>query len=82
MMTPVGQRSTHSAHRVQTSSSTMNATWSRGSSPGCSVLTASVIALDRDHVDALPRADVDAAFAEDAFGLVDVEELLRLDRTR
>ena len=44
MMTPVGQRSTHSAHRVQMSSSTMNATWSRGSSPGCSVFTASEIA--------------------------------------
>src|SRR5205085_11230069 len=28
----------------------------------------------RDHVDALPRADVDAALAEDALGLVDVEE--------
>ena len=80
MITPVGQRSTHSAHRVQMSSSTMNATWSRGSSPGCSVLTASSIALDRHHVDALPRADVDAALAEDALGLVDVEELLRLHR--
>ena len=34
----------------------------------------------RDHVDALPRADVDAALAEDALGLVDVQELLRLDR--
>src|SRR5512143_3053004 len=34
----------------------------------------------RDHVDALPRADVDAALAEDALGLVDVEELLRLHR--
>ena len=45
MITPVGQRSTQSAHRVQMSSSTMNATWSRGSSPGCSVLTASLIAL-------------------------------------
>ena len=44
MMTPVGQRSTQRAQRVQTSSSTMNATWSRGSSPGCSVLTASAIA--------------------------------------
>jgi hypothetical protein len=31
------------------------------------------------HVDALPRADVDAALAHDALGLVDVEELLRLD---
>ena len=33
-----------------------------------------------DHVDALPRADVDAAFAGDAFALIDVDELLRLDR--
>src|SRR5205814_2641220 len=36
--------------------------------------------VDGDHVDAFPGADVDAAFAEDAFGLVDVEELLGLDR--
>src|SRR4030095_12425829 len=27
--------------------------------------------VDGDHVDAFPGADVDAAFAEDAFGLVD-----------
>ena len=33
-----------------------------------------------EHVDAFPRADVDAAFAEDAFGLVDVQELLGLHR--
>ena len=33
----------------------------------------------RKHMNALPRADVDAAFAHNAFGLVDVEELLRLD---
>ena len=33
-----------------------------------------------DHVDALPRADVDAAFAGDAFALIDVDELLGLDR--
>ena len=33
-----------------------------------------------EHVDALPGADVDAAFAEDALGLVDVQELLGLDR--
>src|SRR5205814_456847 len=33
-----------------------------------------------DHVDAFPGADVDAAFAEDALGLVDVKELLGLDR--
>ena len=44
MMTPVGQRSTQSAQRVQMSSSTMNATWSWGSSPGCSVPMASSIA--------------------------------------
>src|SRR5256886_12575889 len=36
--------------------------------------------VDGDHVDAFPGADVDAAFAEDAIGLVDVEELLGLDR--
>src|SRR5690349_9667348 len=36
--------------------------------------------VDGDHVDAFPGADVDAAFAEDAFGLVDVEELLGFDR--
>src|SRR3546814_3875599 len=34
----------------------------------------------RHHVDALPRADVDAALAHDALGLVDVDELLGLDR--
>ncbi len=45
MITPVGQRSTQSAHRVQMSSSTMKATWSCGSSPGFSVPTASSIAL-------------------------------------
>src|SRR6267154_2638107 len=44
MMTPVGQRSTHNAQRVQTSSSTMKATWSVGSSPGRSAFAASVIA--------------------------------------
>src|SRR5439155_7080914 len=33
-----------------------------------------------EHVDALPRADVDTALAHDALGLVDVEELLRLHR--
>ena len=32
-----------------------------------------------DHVDALPRTDVDAAFTGNALGLVDVNELLRLD---
>ena len=36
MMTPVGQRSTQSAHRVHTSSSIRNTTWSLGSSPGWS----------------------------------------------
>src|SRR4051812_20086958 len=41
MMTPVGQRSTHNAQRVQTSSSTTKNTWSLGSSPGASALTAS-----------------------------------------
>src|ERR1700686_3047004 len=40
-MTPVGQRSTHRAQRVQTSSSTTKKTWSLGSSPGASALTAS-----------------------------------------
>ena len=34
--------------------------------------------VDGLHVDAFPRADVDAAFAGDALGLVDVDELLRL----
>src|ERR1700737_1725387 len=41
MITPVGQRSTHSPQRVHTSSSTMKTTWSSGSMPGCSVSTAS-----------------------------------------
>src|SRR3990172_2124853 len=36
--------------------------------------------VEGEIVDALPRADVDAALAEDALGLVDVEVLLRLDR--
>ena len=45
MITPVGQRSTHRAQRVQISSSTMKATASRGSSPGCSVPMASEMAL-------------------------------------
>ena len=31
------------------------------------------------HVDALPRADVHAALAHDALGLIDVDELLWLD---
>jgi hypothetical protein len=31
-------------------------------------------------MDALPRADIDAALAGDAFGLVDMNELLGLDR--
>src|SRR5450631_118416 len=43
-MTPVGQRSTHRAQRVQTSSSTTKKTWSLGSSPGWSALTASSMA--------------------------------------
>ena len=43
MITPVGQRSTHSAQRVQMSSSMMNTTWSDGSSPGRSVPVASTI---------------------------------------
>src|SRR5215831_9123977 len=45
MMTPVGQRSTHRAQRVQTSSSTTKNTWSLGSSPGASALTASSMAV-------------------------------------
>src|SRR4051794_25461342 len=45
MMTPVGQRSTQSAQRVQTSSSTTKNTWSLGSSPGASELTDSETAL-------------------------------------
>src|SRR3954454_1226072 len=44
MMTPVGQRSTHRAQRVQTSSSTTKTTWSWGSSPGMSALTLSSMA--------------------------------------
>src|SRR5438309_11418642 len=44
MITPVGQRSTQSPQRVHTSSSTTKITWSSGSSPGDSVLTASAIA--------------------------------------
>ena len=80
MITPVGQRSTHSAHRVQTSSSTMNATWSLRVVAGLLGVDGLVDRVDRDHVDALPRADVDAALAEDALGLVDVQELLRLHR--
>src|SRR5207248_9592251 len=35
--------STHSPHRVQTSSSITNTTWSSGSTPGWSVLTASAM---------------------------------------
>jgi hypothetical protein len=56
-----------------------NSTLSLGSRPGCSVPIASSIAVGVDHVDALPRADVDAALAHDALGLVDVDELLGLD---
>jgi hypothetical protein len=33
-----------------------------------------------NQMDALPRANIDTAFAGDAFGLVDVDELLGLDR--
>ncbi len=33
----------------------------------------------RHHKDALPWADVDAALTHDAFGLIDVDELFRLD---
>ena len=36
----------------------------------------------RDHEDALPWADVDAALAHDALGLIDVNELLGLDGRR
>ena len=43
MMTPVGHRSTQRPQRVQTSSSTMNTTWSSGSSPGAPVLSASAM---------------------------------------
>src|SRR5437763_10960504 len=43
MITPVGQRSTHRPQRVQTSSSMTNTTWSSGSTPGWSVLTASAM---------------------------------------
>ena len=82
MITPVGQRSTHSAQRVQTSSSMMKTTWSLGSSPGLLGADRLGDGVGGDHVDALPRADVDAALAHDALGLVDVDELLRLDRLR
>jgi len=33
-----------------------------------------------DQVDALPRANIDASFAGNALGLVDMDELLGLDR--
>jgi len=33
-----------------------------------------------DQMDALPRADIDAALAGNALGLVDMDELLGLDR--
>ncbi len=33
-----------------------------------------------DQMDALPRADIDTAFARDALGLVDMDELLGLNR--
>jgi hypothetical protein len=36
----------------------------------------------RDHVDAFPRADVNATFAQDAFGLVDMDELFWFDRAQ
>ena len=64
------------------SSSMMNRTLSLGSSPGSSVSGCLDDGVGGDHVDALPRTDVDAAFAHDALGLVDVDELLRLDRLR
>src|SRR3954454_21316263 len=35
--------------------------------------------LRSDHVNALPWTDVDASLAHDALGLVDVDELFRLD---
>ena len=44
MITPVGHRSTHNAHRVQTSSSMVKMTWSLGSSPGRSMPTVSEMA--------------------------------------
>ena len=34
----------------------------------------------RQHVNALPRTDIDAALTHDALGLVDVKKLLRFDR--
>ena len=36
--------------------------------------------LCRQHVDAFPGTNVDAAFAHDAFGLVDVQKLFGFDR--
>ena len=33
----------------------------------------------RKHMDAFPRADIDASFAHDAFGLINMQELLRFD---
>ena len=33
-------------------------------------------------MDAFPRTNIDAAFAHDAFALIDVNELLRLDGLR
>jgi hypothetical protein len=36
--------------------------------------------VGREHMNALPRTDVDAAFAHDAFGLIDVQKLLWFNR--
>ena len=82
MMTPVGQRSTQRAQRVQTSSSTTKNDVVFGVVAGLVGVDGFVDGGGGEHVDAFPRADVDAAFAEDAFGLVDVEELLGFDRLR
>jgi hypothetical protein len=80
MMTPVGQRSTQRAQRVHTSSSMSEDHVVAGVDPRRSVPIGLGDGAGRDHVDALPRADVDAALAHDALGLVDVDELLGLDR--
>ena len=82
MMTPVGQRSTHRAQRVHTSSSIVKITLSAGSIPGSSVPTASSTASVVTMKMHFHGADVHAALAHDALRLVDVDELLGLDRLR
>jgi hypothetical protein len=79
MITPVGQRSTQRAQRVQTSSSMRKEHVVGGVEAGLLHPDRFVDRGGVDHVDALPRADVDAALAHDALGLVDVDELLGLD---